>query len=161
MRSLLRWRAVYYLSRKPARTGVMGSNYSQGMWQDWDAGTGCHCCHSLVIPGREGPQRFLFRLWRILFRFCCCWAIGVWAAESNCHDLFNGEVLIKNCAWRKCDILSFTVKFTKGDESEGSCSYYRVPSLHLHFVNTVLEDLTENPAGKESTGWSCLPKVAV
>lgn len=60
--------------------------------------------------------------------------------ESNCHDLFSGEFLIKNGAWRKCDILSFTVKFTKGDESEGSCSYYRVPSLHLHFVNTVLED---------------------
>lgn len=53
-----------------------------------------------------------------------CLAIGVWAAESSCPDFSDGELSIKNRAWGKCDIFSSTVKFTEGDDSAGSCSYY-------------------------------------
>lgn len=60
------------------------------------------------------------------------------------------QLRLFNCAWRKCDNLSFTGKFTEGDESEGSCSYYWVPSLHLHFVNTVLEVWLKTQLGKQA-----------
>lgn len=72
----------------------------------------CHCC-LLVTSGRESPYQFLFKLGRILFTttcFHCCWVISMWAAESQAVLTFSMQFLIKNCAWRRCDILSFTVK---------------------------------------------------
>lgn len=71
------------------------------------------------------------------------------------------QLRLFNCAWRKCDNLSFTGKFTEGDESEGSCSYYWVPSLHLLFVNTVLEVWLKKFAGKTSRGWASSPELAI
>ena len=104
---------------------------------------GCHCCCSVALPGGEVPQRLHFMLGGILFtavRFHRCRAVGAQAAESQAVLTFSsGVFLIKSCAWRKCDILAFMVRFTEGDQSEGSCGSYRAPSLHLPFVSTVLE----------------------
>lgn len=94
----------------------------------------CHCC-LLVTSGGESPYQFLFKLGRILFTttcFHCCWVISMWAAESQAVLTFSMQFLIKNCAWRRCDILSFTVKFTEGDWNDSSRSYYWVHlSMHV------------------------------
>lgn len=143
VKRVIRSRAVYCLKKKASKNLVVrDGEYWFLTHKDRNVEKSWSPCCLLVIQ----VECFSFPSWEefcLLTTTCFhrCQVISTWAAESQAVLTFSVQSFsLRFVHWRRCDILSFTVKFTEGAENDGSCTWcYWVLSLRLCFVNAVVK----------------------